>query len=119
MIKLAFIGTSYAAQLFENPKGLAGVDVVFCGASLDRLVTRSCDLHPQVVVCSLDDLGAEPQARAARLIVETGAELVLVAYAYARRAVLNGFADARVRLIQGPLTLSNLRCQMLGVGAGT
>lgn len=114
MIKLAFTHPRYRAQLDANPRELSGVEVVYKGGSLVELESRAAELAPSVVVVDLGDLGDAPLERVDRLLERTGAHLVVVVWAFARRdLVLALSVHPRVRPVQGPLSLGNLRCQML------
>lgn len=113
MIRIAFVGSRYGEQVKENPAALAGVSVAHCGA-LGELEARSRDLAPTVIVVGLEELGEPPLERIHQLVARSGAKLVVVVYAWARRELVTALsAHPRVRLVQGPLSLGNLRCQML------
>lgn len=114
MIKLAFTHPRYRAQLDANPRELSGVEVVYKGGSLIDLEARAAELVPSVVVAELGDLGDEPVERVQRLLERTKAQLVVVVWAFARRDLVLALSNhPRVRPVQGPLSLGNLRCQML------
>ena len=110
MIKLAFIGTHYRSQVEENGKSLHGVEVVCFADSLSGL-----DGAPaQAIVCDLRDLGASPTNALKALLARPGLELAVVTYSFAPRQALDALRlDPRVRIVQGPLALANLRAQMV------
>lgn len=118
MIRIAFVGSRYGEQVKENPAALAGVSVAHCRA-LGELEARARDLSPTVVVVGLEELGEPPLERIHQLVARSGAKLVVVVYAWARRDLVIALsAHPRVRLVQGPLSLGNLRCQMLHLIVG-
>lgn len=119
MIRLAFVGEHYGAQVRANPKELSGVDVVWCGDRLGTLEPEARAVRPDVVVVGLAELGDDPRAGVRRLLEATGVKLAVVVYAFARRDLVTDLAATPgVRVVQGPLSLSNLRCQMLDLIVG-
>ncbi len=114
MIKLAFTHPRYRAQLDANPRELSGVEIVYKGGTLIELEARAAALSPTVIVAELGDLGDEPVERVQLLLERTRAKLVVVVWAFARRDLVLALSSRPcVRPIQGPLSLGNLRCQML------
>ena len=115
MIELALVGEHYNAQIQENPQELSGIQVVWCGKTLDQLRAEADGVKPRVFVCDLRDLGDDPRGELDRLLGLGKIELVVVTYDFARRDLIQSLQSERVRLVQGPLSLSNLRAQMLNL----
>lgn len=110
MIKLAFVGTHYRSQLEENGHSLHGVQVVACAPSISDLNGAQA----QAIVCDLRDLGASPANSLRAMLARPGLELAVVTYSFAPREALEALRlDPRVRIVQGPLSLANLRAQMV------
>lgn len=114
MIKVAFVGERFREQVDVGARELAGVEVVLRGAPLGELERRAGSMRPTVLVLPLEELPEPVVPALERLLADSGAELAVVVYAYARRAVVQELlAHPRVKPVQGPLSLSNLRVQML------
>ncbi|MEM8960715.1 MAG: hypothetical protein AAGD38_04485 [Acidobacteriota bacterium] len=102
-------------QLRTNPGGLDGVEVVWVGPTLDALTTHDHARSADVVVLDLDHLGDDPLSTIDALRQATRAELFIVSYHFARRDLLGLLRGEDTRVLQGPLTLSALRGQLLGL----
>ena len=110
MIKLAFIGSKYKQAVEANEGALNGVRVEAYAEELADLNGK----HVQVVVCDLRDLGAAPTNALRALLERPGLELAVVTYSFAPRQTLQSLRiDPRIRVVQGPIALSNLRAQMV------
>lgn len=107
MITLAFIGRHYGQQVRTSGEQLSGLEVVYCGDDLHS----GQRVRPRVLVLDLDSLGADP-LQALTEILASGVERVVVAYTFARRDVILSLQRPGVQLVQGPLSLSNLRALM-------
>lgn len=111
MLKLAFIGTRFEDQIRANPAALTGIEVAW----IDREAyeQRPGEARAAVLVCDLADLGPDPVQRVEELLSDPRVERLVVIYDFARRAVLLGLHQPRVRVVQGPLSLANLRAQLV------
>ena len=118
MIKLAFVGGQFAEQVKTNSRDLTGV-AVSVSDSLEEFERQARSLRPKVVVVSLKDLGEPPLPRLDRILGDAGADLAVVVYSYARRETVDALArHPKTRVVQGPLSLGNLRVQMLDLIVG-
>lgn len=115
MVSMALLGTQIAQQLEASPEGLQGVELVWNGESLSELARVGPQRRPQVVVAELDLLGSEPANALKGLRKSVGPEMTLVIYSYAKRDVVGSLHAESTRLLQGPVSLSALRSQMLGL----
>ena len=115
MISMVLLGSQIAQQLEANPEGLQGVELSWQGESLSELATRGAALEPDVVVAELDLLGPEPRNALRGLRGSLRPEMVLVIYSYAKRDVVSTLQSESIRVLQGPVSLSALRSQMLGL----
>lgn len=113
MLNLAFIGSRFSAQVKTNPAALSGLEVVWIGNDVDAYVSEGSATKPSVLVCELGDLGDDPQGRLEQLLADPLVERVIVTYSFARRATLIGLQRPGVRVVQGPLSLANLRAQIV------
>lgn len=117
MLRLAFFGPHFEEQLESaRPEALDGVRVVWVGSNRTRFAAEAVGQRPQVLVVDLSALDAEdPKADLERLRGAVRPELVLVIYSYLRRQDLSGLQDEHTRSIQGPVSISSLRSQMLSL----
>lgn len=114
MIRVAFVGDRFRQQVGEGSRELSGVEVVMPGEPLAELERRARELRPTVLVVPLEEIPEPTVAKLEDLLAASGAEMAVVVYAYARRAVVNELmAHPKLRPVQGPLSLANLRVQML------
>lgn len=110
MISLAFVGSHYRSQVETNAGALSGIRVAGFGESLSDIAPQ----RVQVVVCDLRDLGASPQSALRAILERPGLELIVLTYSFAPRSAIDALRqDPRVRIVQGPLSLANLRAQMV------
>jgi len=110
VIKLAFVGDRYKEAVGANEGALSGVSVEAYASSIGQLNGHDV----QVVVCDLRDLGRSPSNALRALLERPGLELAVVTFSFAPRQTLESLRiDPRVRVVQGPISLANLRAQMV------
>jgi hypothetical protein len=112
MVKLALLGESYPAQLKENPQALRDVEVVWSGASLEAFRAEVPALRPDVLALDFLELNAVDTGVVPELLENSGARHAIVTYRFAKRGVLQQYPAGKVRLLQGPLSLSLLRAHV-------
>ena len=118
MIKLACLGRGYREQIQTQPEALQGVELIWQGTDLPRLLRLTNEDRPQVLLVELEALGDHPSTSLRGLASKLEPELVLLVFRFARRqqiAELTSFDGVEVRALQGPVTLTTLRSQMLGL----
>ncbi|HZV02027.1 MAG TPA: hypothetical protein VFF73_35290 [Planctomycetota bacterium] len=114
MIRVAFVGDRFREQVAAGSRELSGVEVVLPGETLAQLELRARELKPTVLVIPLEEVPEPTAAKLEALLDESGAEMAVVVYSYTRKAVVHELlAHPRLRPVQGPLSLANLRVQML------
>jgi DNA-binding NarL/FixJ family response regulator len=116
MVKLALLDPVLPHQLRERADDLEGIEVVWKGTELPALLDAVRAHHPKVVVVDLDSLGPDPAARIREVeAASPSVELVITLYHFARRATVDALSGERRKAVRAPVTLKNLRSQMLGV----
>lgn len=121
MVRIAVLSEQVAGQLKalggQRPPELDNIDVVWSGTSLVDLKLRGPELHPAVLLIDLHKLDEEaplrPQIDA--LLDLSTAQLGLVLYTFARREVLRQVTTPRSRPVKSPVSLANLRLNMLSL----
>lgn len=112
MVKLALLGESYPAQLRENPQALRDVEVVWSGSSLDAFREEAAARRPDVLALDFLELDGVRTGVVPALLEDSGARHAIVTYRFARRGVLQQYPVGKVRLLQGPISLSLLRAHV-------
>lgn len=112
MVKLALLGESYPAQLRENPRALRDVEVVWTGTSLEAFQEEAKATRPDVLALDFLELNAVETGVVPALLEDSGARHAIVTYRFARRGVLQHYPAGKVRLLQGPISLSLLRAHV-------
>lgn len=121
MVRIAVLSEQVAAQIKSlggaRPPELENIDVVWSGTALLDLKHRGPELHPAVLLIDLHKLDEEaplrPQIDA--LLDLSTAQLGLVLYTFARRDVLRQVTTPRSRPVKSPVSLANLRLNMLSL----
>ena len=112
MVKLALLGESYPAQLRENPQALRDVEVVWSGTSLKTFQEQVRAKRPDVLALDFLELNAVETGVVPALMEDSGARHAIVTYRFAKRGVLQQYPAGKVRLLQGPISLSLLRAHV-------
>lgn len=112
MVKLALLGESYPAQLRENPQALRDVEVVWSGSSLEAFRAQVPARRPDVLALDFLELNGVETGAVPGLMEDSGARHAIVTYRFARRGVLQQYPAGKVRLLQGPISLSLLRAHV-------
>jgi hypothetical protein len=112
MVKLALLGESYPAQLRENPQALRDVEVVWSGTSLGAFREEVPARRPDVLALDFLELNGVETGVVPALLESSGARHAIVTYRFARRGVLQQYPAGKVRLLQGPISLSLLRAHV-------
>ncbi|MFY0527092.1 hypothetical protein ACN28I_29435 [Archangium gephyra] len=112
MVKLALLGESYPAQLRENPQALRDVQVVWSGTSAEAFREEVPGLRPDVLALDFLELNGVQTGVVPALLEGSGARHAIVTYRFARRGVLQQYPAGKVRLLQGPISLSLLRAHV-------
>ncbi|MCA9533503.1 MAG: hypothetical protein KC593_07495 [Myxococcales bacterium] len=117
MTRLAILDELLPAQLRERPDELSPVEVVWSGTDPEKLLRDAERTRPTLLALDLELLGGSERGPAAvrRLVEQTGAELAIVLYSFAKRDVLRDVAQPGVRTVRAPISLSSLRTQMTSV----
>ena len=112
MVKLALLGESYPAQLRENSQALRDVEVVWSGTSLEAFHEEIRAKRPDVLALDFLELNAVETGVVPALLEDSGARHAIVTYRFAKRGVLQQYPAGKVRLLQGPISLSLLRAHV-------
>ncbi|HEX8823821.1 MAG TPA: hypothetical protein VF794_28130, partial [Archangium sp.] len=112
MVKLALLGESYPAQLRENPQALRDVEVVWSGTSLEAFQAEVKVRRPDVLALDFLELNSVETGVVPALLEDSGARHAIVTYRFAKRGVLQEYPAGKVRLLQGPISLSLLRAHV-------
>lgn len=112
MVKIALLGEQYASQFKENPAALQGLEVLYCGSSLPDFRNTALPARPDAVVLDMGQLVDSADDEVRQIVQASGAELVMVTYTYARRALIKSLQSDRTRVVQAPLSLSLLRAHL-------
>lgn len=112
MVKLALLGESYPAQLRENPQALRDVQVVWSGTSVEAFREEVPGMRPDVLALDFLELNGVQTGVVPALLEGSGARHAIVTYRFARRGVLQQYPAGKVRLLQGPISLSLLRAHV-------
>lgn len=112
MVKLALLGESYPAQLRENPQALRDVEVVWSGTSVEAFRDEVPGKRPDVLALDFLELNGVQTGVVPGLLEGSGAKHAIVTYRFARRGVLQQYPAGKVRLLQGPISLSLLRAHV-------
>jgi hypothetical protein len=113
VLKLAMLGETFASQLKENPQAMKDLEVVWAGRSEELFRAEVPSRRPDVLVVDIPDLAKAGEAYIPRLLELAQARRAVVTYRFAQRAlVAKHTALERVRMLQGPLSLSLLRAHV-------
>lgn len=113
VLKLAMLGDTFAAQVRENPQALKDLEVVWVGRALEAFQAEVPARRPDVLVLDIPDLAKVTEGYIAQLLELTYARRAIVTYRFAQRALVAVQAgNPRVRMLQGPLSLSLLRAHV-------
>jgi hypothetical protein len=112
MVKLALLGEAYPAQMEENPTALRDVQVVWSGASMEAFREEVPKLRPDVLALDFLELNGVDTGLVPGLLEMSGARHAIVTYRFARRGLLQQYPVGKVRLMQGPISLSLLRAHV-------
>src|SRR5687767_8978405 len=112
MVKLAFLGESYPPHLRQNPQALRDVQVVWSGAPVEGFRAGVPGLRPDVLALDFLELNGVQTGVVPALLEGSGARHAIVTYRFARRGVLQQYPAGKVRLLQGPISLSLLRAHV-------
>lgn len=112
MVKLALLGESYPAQLRENPQALRDVQVVWAGTSLEAFRKEVPERRPDVLALDFHELDGVDTGVVPTLLENSRARHAIVTYRFAKRGVLQHYPAGKVRLLQGPISLSLLRAHV-------
>jgi hypothetical protein len=112
MVKLALLGEAYPSQMEENPTALRDVQVVWSGSSVERFREEVPKLRPDVLALDFLELNAVDTGLVPGLLEMSGAKHAIVTYRFARRGLLQQYPVGKVRLMQGPISLSLLRAHV-------
>ncbi len=112
MVKLALLGEAFPAQLKENPQALRDVQVVWSGTSLEAFRNEVPEMRPDVLALDFLELNAVETGVVPTLLENSRARHAIVTYRFARRGVLQQYPEGKVRLLQGPISLSLLRAHV-------
>jgi hypothetical protein len=116
VVKIAILDSVLPAQISERPQDLDGIEVVWKGPSVEELRRVFGRAKLDVLVLDLDTVGGDdPVAHVRDLQLQSGAELVITLYRFARRDVVDRLARDGRKAIKAPISLAALRGQMLGV----
>ncbi|PTL77006.1 hypothetical protein [Vitiosangium sp. GDMCC 1.1324] len=112
MVKLALLGESFPAQLRENPQALRDVEVVWSGSSVESFRQEVPARRPNVLALDFKELNGVETGGVPGLMEGSGARHAIVTYRFAKRGVLQQYPAGKVRLLQGPISLSLLRAHV-------
>ncbi len=110
MLRAAIIGAQFAGQL--SKRSLENVEVVWLGTSPDRFIAEVPALKPSVVIVDLAEFGEDADERLRGALERIGAELNIVTYSFARRALIRSLQSQQVRVLQSPITLEVLQAHL-------
>jgi hypothetical protein len=114
-VRIAILDEQLTAQLSERPGALEGVDVVWRGTDLPAFRAEVPAQSPDAIAVDLGLLGPEAAKEAQQLLDETGAQLALVLYTFARRELIGELAHTQARPLRSPLSLDSLRGILSGL----
>jgi len=113
VLKLAMLGETFASQIKENPQGLKDLEVVWAGRSEEMFRAEVPLRRPDVLVLDVPDLVKVGEGYIPKLMEVAQARRAIVTYRFAQRALVAKQAAAeRVRMLQGPISLSLLRAHV-------
>lgn len=98
-----------AAQIAERGDDIEGVELVWSGTDVEDFARRAHTLTPDVIAVELGLLGSEPARRVERLAEETGAQMVVVLYAFATRGLVADLSATAAKTLRSPVSLDSLR----------
>ncbi|MFZ5442269.1 MAG: hypothetical protein ACOZQL_19830 [Myxococcota bacterium] len=107
MLRVAFLGASFVGQLSRNKPD--DVEVVWAGVDPARFAAEVPPRAPDVVVLDLSAFSDDADDRVRALIASCRAELSIVTYSFARRALLRSLQGPQLRVLQAPVTLDVLQ----------
>lgn len=86
--------------------------MVWLGTSPDRFIAEVPALKPAVVIVDLAEFGEDADERLRGALERIGAELNIVTYSFARRALIRSLQSQQVRVLQSPITLEVLQAHL-------
>ncbi|MET0406191.1 MAG: hypothetical protein ABW123_27480 [Cystobacter sp.] len=96
----------------ENPQALRDVQVVWSGTSLEAFRNEVPAMRPDVLALDFMELNVLDSGVVPALLEDSRARHAIVTYRFARRGVLQQYPSGKVRLLQGPISLSLLRAHV-------
>jgi hypothetical protein len=110
MLRVAVLGAQFSGQLSTRP--LQDVELIWVGTSPDKFAVEVPPMSPEVVIIDLAEFSADADERIRDLLAHCDAELSIVTYSFARRALIRSLQSQRVRVLQSPITLDVLQAHL-------
>lgn len=107
--RLALLAPELAAQIRANPTALGGLEVVLDSHEPAPYLAGLADADPDVLVLSLDAVGADPLDALERCTARVPGATVVVLHGFAPRRLLDALGERGARLAQLPVRLALLR----------
>jgi hypothetical protein len=113
--RIALLAPTIAAQLQSQAHDRSQLDVVWSGEDVNALIAAVAVARPAVIVADLERLGDDAPAAVRSILKASGAELIIVAYTFARREDLRRLEGERVRVVRAPISVDSLKLAMMSV----
>jgi len=114
-LRIAVLDPLIASQLRSHASVGAELVLVWDGAELKDLLLSAPSLRASVIVAEFERLGPDPAGTAKALLKESGAQLLVVAYTFARREDLRRLEVENVRIVRAPVSVDALKLSMMSV----
>lgn len=114
-LRIAILDEQLAAQLDERDGPLEHIEVAWVGTDVERFREEVPRLRPDALIVDLALLGDDPVRKADVLVEQTGAQMLLVVYTFARRELISELTAHRARAVRSPVSLDSLRGFLSGL----
>jgi hypothetical protein len=114
-VRIALLAPVIAAQLRSQAHERNELEVVWAGENLKGLLDAVGPARPAVIVAELEKLEGDPTEAVRSILAASGAELIVVAYTFARREDLRRIEGERVRVVRAPISVDSLKLAMMSV----
>jgi hypothetical protein len=115
MVRLAVLDGALPAQFQESGQATENLMLTYSATSLDAFRREAPRHDPKILILNLDLLGDAPADTVRGLQDACRAELVIVLYNFATRALLRELTSETCKVVKLPVSLATLRSNMLGV----
>lgn len=110
LLRAALLGSQFVGQLATRT--IENLEVAWLGTSAAKFSAEVPALRPDVVVIDLEAFPTADDEGVRVLVERCQAELSVITYSFARRALIRSLQGPKVRVLQSPITLDVLQAHL-------